>query len=199
MDSKEQEPYLTPAMYVSRLLLSTALLWATEAVARGRKPVSHIETCYEGESTSLHCYSGQDDTPQIVDVNDVAAVAKALRDYGREVQGGRFFTMTAENAPDCAEWDIYNHETVLALAKHIDSKKNSSVLFEDIARTIDGGSASDDDKKKAIIGCLSSGGSLGVLVNETNPSYHSHEYEKSGYTTEGIVIKIVSNVRKVDL
>ncbi|KAM4058052.1 hypothetical protein HRG_010993 [Hirsutella rhossiliensis] len=187
-------------MYISRLVLPAALLWATEAVARGPKPGAHIETCYEGESSSLHCYSGQDDTPQDVDINDITTVAKALRDYGREVEGGRLFTMTAENAPDCAEWDIFNHQTVLALAKHIDSKKNSSVLFEDIARTIDGGpSASDEDKKGAIVGCLSSGGSLGVLVNETDPAYHSHEYEKPGYTTEGIVIKIVSNVRKFDL
>lgn len=74
------------------------------------------------------------------------------------------------------------------------------MLYEDIARTIDGGpSASDADKEKAIVGCLSNSGSLGVRVNKTDPAYHSPEYKESGYTPNGILIKIVANLAKVDL
>lgn len=102
--------------------------------------------------------------------------------------------MTAEDAPDCAEWTVYARKSALALAKHIDSSKNSSVLFEDIASTIDGGEkATDEDKKKAIIGCLASGGSLGVQANLDNKAYSSEKYKAAIYSPEGIMIKVVSN------
>ncbi|KAJ6445405.1 polyketide synthase [Purpureocillium lavendulum] len=186
--------------FPGRLLAISPLLLATNTVALTSTSSVHIQTCYEGETSALHCYNGEGDTPQDVSVDNVAHVAQALRDYGREVEGGRFLTMTAENSPDCAEWNIFAYQTVLALAKHIDPDVNTSVLYEDIATTIDGGpSASEEEKAKALIGCSTSGGSLGVLVNETDPSYHTDKYEESGYTPEGIIIKIVSNVRKDDL
>ncbi|KAL3961401.1 hypothetical protein ACCO45_002924 [Purpureocillium lilacinum] len=138
--------------------------------------------------------------PQDVSVEDVAYVGAKLREWGRGADGGRFLTMPAENTPDCAEWSIFTYQSVLALAKHIDPNVHTSVLYEDIARTVDGGeSASDEDKAKAIIGCEKSGGSLGVLVNETDPAYHTEDYKRAGYTPQGIIIKIVSNVPKEEL
>lgn len=152
------------------------------------------------ETAALHCYSGQDDVPQDIDVADVRILGQYLRSYGRKTPGGRFLTMMAHEAPDCAEWTLYAWNTALALAKHIGSGNDSSVLYEDIATTIDGGlGASDGDKEEAIVGCLTAGGSLGVLVNETNPSYRSRDYINSGHTPDGILVKIVSNARKDDL
>ncbi|KJZ77539.1 hypothetical protein HIM_03263 [Hirsutella minnesotensis 3608] len=200
-------------MHFARLLpASLSLILAAGAVARSAEPGAHIEAC-EGEEQGLHCYNGKDDIPQNVLVEDVAAVAKALRDYGREIDGGRLLTMTIENAPGCAEWEIFRYRSVLALAKHVDPKANSSVLYEDIARTIDGGpstSANDDDVdvdkkkkkkkgKKGIISCSTSGGAQGVLVNKAASAYHTNEYKKLGFTPNGILIKIVSNIGKLDL
>ncbi|KAF4589406.1 hypothetical protein GQ602_003295 [Ophiocordyceps camponoti-floridani] len=174
--------------------LLTALLCATTSQA---KP-PHTSTCYEGEGSNLHCYNGKDDTPQGVNVADVAEAAQALRAYGREENPGRFLTMTAANAPDCAEWTIYELRSVLVLAKHVGSDKNSSVLFEDVARTIADEPGHGDDQKP-ILSCLAAGGSLGVRVNGSSPAYKSDEYKKSGFSPEGIIVKIVSNGRKVDL
>ncbi|PHH89765.1 hypothetical protein CDD83_5301 [Cordyceps sp. RAO-2017] len=182
--------------------LASVLALAAGAAASSAKPQAHVESCYKGETASLYCYNGKDDKPQNVDMGDVAKVAQALRDWGRGIEGGRFLTMTAKDAPDCAEWDIFTLNTVMALAKHVGTNKDSSVLYEDIARTIDGGAATqdeEDDKRKTIMSCLEAGGSLGVAVNKTDPAYHTKEYEKSGYTPDGIVIKIVANVKKVDL
>ncbi|UNI23899.1 hypothetical protein JDV02_009691 [Purpureocillium takamizusanense] len=183
-----------------RILAIGSFLFSATTLALASTPDAHIQTCYESETSALHCYNGEDDTPQDVSVEDVAVVAEKLREWGRGVKGGRFLTMPSENTPDCAEWTIFLYQSVHALAKHIDPNVSTSVLYEDIARTIDGGeSASDDDKAKALISCQTSGGSLGVLVNETDPAYHTEDYKNSGYTPKGIIIKIVSNVPKEEL
>lgn len=153
-----------------------------------------IQTCYDNETPDLHCYTGSDDTPQNVTIADVNYIAAYLRSYGRQVKEGRFFTQTTENAPDCAEWTLYARKSALAVAKHIDSSKSSSVLFEDIATTIDGGpSATEPQKQAAVVGCLAAGGSLGVKVNTANPAYHTDKYTKAGYSWDGILIKVVGN------
>ncbi|PHH64743.1 hypothetical protein CDD81_4005 [Ophiocordyceps australis] len=182
--------HLSKAFSVSALLLGTASAFKPSQV--------HATGCH-GETPSLYCYDGKGDTPQNVDTDDIAYVAKALRNYGRETEEGRFLTMTASNAPDCAEWTLYTYHTVLVLAKHVFTTVDSSVLFEDIARTIDGGQAISDDMHKGIIGCHNNGGARAVLVNETHPSYHSDEYRKSGYSPNGILIKIVANKAHFDL
>lgn len=179
-----------------KLSLATLAVSRVSAFDIGRVSAGapHIEICYENEKPELHCYNGDGDVPQNVTVDDVTYIGKYLRAYGRQTKEGRLFTMTAQGAPDCAEWTLYARKSALALAKHIDSSKNSSVLFEDIATTIDGGpSAADPDKQKAIIGCLGSGGSLGVLINGANPAYSSDTYKKAGYTPDGILVKIVAN------
>lgn len=84
---------------------------------------------------------------------------------------------------------------VLALAKHINPRINSSVLFEDIAYTIDGGGllASQGQVAGSLVTCGRGGGMVGVRVNETNPLYESDECKSLDAEPEGILIKIVRN------
>ncbi len=178
------------------LLVTAASLVTVSSLATG--PVSagppHGFACY-AESSELHCYNSGDDTPQNVTVADVAYIANYLRLYGRQVKDGRLFAMTAATAPDCAEWSLYARKSALALAKHVETDKNSAVLFEDIANTIDGGAkATDPQKAAAIIGCLSSGGSLGVQVDKKRAVYSSDAYKKAGYTPNGVLVKVVANL-----
>ncbi|KAJ3495555.1 hypothetical protein NLG97_g3308 [Lecanicillium saksenae] len=149
--------------------------------------------CYEGETPALHCYSGGDDTPQNVDVADIQYVATYLRRYGRKnPRKPAFYTLNAADTADCAEWSLYSRGTVLALIKHINPNVNSSVLYEDIATTIDGGEkATPAQQAASLIGCMTDGGSEGVLVNTTNPAYSTDEYKTAGYTPDGVLIKIV--------
>jgi hypothetical protein len=150
------------------------------------------QICYDGETTDLRCYTAPDNTPQNVTVADVAYVAAYLRAYGAQTKAGRLYTMTAADAPDCDEWTIYSHGSVMAIAKHLDSSLNSSVLFADIANTIDGGAkATAAQQAAALIGCGTDGGSLGVVYNASNPAYTASTYP-AGSTPAGILIKIVT-------
>ncbi|KAK7432070.1 hypothetical protein QQZ08_001360 [Neonectria magnoliae] len=168
-------------MYASRLVSLFVAFAATGAVSA---------ECH-GEKPTLHCYNGPDDNPQDLTVEDITYIGNYLRAYGLEVEGGRYFTMTAKHAPDCAEWVLFTHGSVIALAKHIDPKKDSSVLFEDIANTIDGGQQRDE-VGPALIQCLADGGSAGVIFNGSNSAYEGKEYRENGYTPEGILIKLVN-------
>ncbi|KAK1763698.1 hypothetical protein QBC33DRAFT_518393 [Phialemonium atrogriseum] len=172
-----------------------AILLVGRAAAASIQPSPRAaQTCYDTETAALLCYTAPDNTPQNVTVADVTYVAAYLRSYGQETWAGRLFTMAAADTPNCDEWTLYARNSVTALAKHIDNKVDSSVLFEDIANTIDGGpSATDAQKQAAIIGCLSNGGSLGVVFNATNPAYTSTTYTAEGYTPDGIMVKIVNS------
>ncbi|KAL7943682.1 hypothetical protein V8C42DRAFT_346607 [Trichoderma barbatum] len=100
--------------------------------------------------------------------------------------------MAAADAPDSAEWTVYSHGTVQVLAKHIDNTVDSSVLYADIATTIDGGvGATPAQQATALNGCGTDGGSLGVVYNASNPAYSASTY-LVGYIPEGILIKIVT-------
>ncbi|GKT58403.1 hypothetical protein ColTof4_12334 [Colletotrichum tofieldiae] len=152
-----------------------------------------IRVCYETETPSQLCYTAPDNVPQDVLVEDVKFIAAYLRSYGAQIRTGRLFNMAATDAPDCGEWLIYAHGTAQAFAKHIDNTVNSSVLFADIASTIDGGvNANSTQQAAALIGCDTDGGSLGVAVNTANPTYSGSTYP-AGYTTSGILIKIVAS------
>ncbi|KAI1197103.1 hypothetical protein F5X97DRAFT_334228 [Nemania serpens] len=177
------------------LLVPLVLLGTTRA-APGVLPVSPraAQRCYEGELTDLLCYNAPDSEPQSVDVDDVAHIASYLRSYGAQTKSGRLFTMPAAAAPDCGEWSVFAHGTALALAKHIDGSVDSSVLFADIATTIDGGvNATSQQRAAALISCGASGGSLGVQVNTADPAYAAATYP-AGYTPGGLLIKIVASV-----
>ncbi|KAK3304990.1 uncharacterized protein B0T15DRAFT_398125, partial [Chaetomium strumarium] len=120
-------------------------------------------------------------------------IASYLRSYGAQTRTGQLFNMATVHAPDCGEWSVYAHGTALALAKYIDNTVNSSVLFADIANTIDGGaSATADQQATSLIGCGTRRGSFGVQVNASAPAYKASTYP-AGYTPDGILIKIVAS------
>ncbi|KAL1893532.1 hypothetical protein Sste5346_006361 [Sporothrix stenoceras] len=146
------------------------------------------EICY-GESTSLFCYKKPNGTLKNVDVADVKYIGAYLRHYGRQNPNKpAFYTMLAPDTPDCAEWGLFTRGSAQALAKHIGENTNTSVLYEDIANTIEcGESPTDASRAAAIIGCLSDGGLLDVLTNASNPAYQTTDYTSSGYTSSGIL------------
>lgn len=172
-------------MFSSRLItLIAATLLAGRVAAQ----------CDSTEGPNLLCYTAPLNVPQNVSVADVQYVAEYLRDYGAETLAGRQFTMTAADAPDCAEWTLFSYGTVLATAKHLNTSLNSSVLYSDIANTIDGGAdATLIEEVNSIIGCDTTGGSSGVVYNATNPQYLTAAYLADDYTPAGILIKIVSS------
>jgi hypothetical protein len=150
-------------------------------------------TCYETETPAQLCYTAPDNTPQDVLLEDVLFIASYLRSYGAQIRTGRLFNMAAADAPDCGEWLVYSRGTAQAFAKHIDNTVNTSVLFADIANTIDGGpNANATQQAGALIGCGTDGGSQGVIVNTAHPTYSGSTYP-AGYVTDGIIIKIVAS------
>lgn len=176
-------------------LIPLALLGSTAVViAAPSSPLSPraAQICYDGETTDLRCYTAPDNTPQDVAVADVAYIASYLRAYGAQSKAGRLYTMAAADAPDCGEWTIYAHGTAQAIAKHVDNSVDTSVLFADLANTIDGGAGADATQQAAaLVGCGSDGGSLGVVYNASNPAYLASTYP-AGYTPAGILVKIVA-------
>jgi len=101
--------------------------------------------------------------------------------------------MKDSETADCGEFTLYPKGTVQIIAKHITMGVNSSVLYEDIANTIDGGAnATVAQQEEALLGCGSDGGSFGVVVNRTHPTYSSAAYTKLSAVTSGIIIKVVS-------
>ncbi|KAI0205631.1 hypothetical protein F4808DRAFT_409740 [Astrocystis sublimbata] len=179
---------------ISKLLTLASLAFSGVVVAAPSSQLpraAHI--CYETETPERLCYTAPDNIPQDVLVEDVQFIADYLRAYGAQIRTGRLFSMAASDAPDCGEWLVYAHGTAQAFAKHIDNTVDSSVLFADIATTIDGGANADETQQAAaLLGCGTDGGSLGVTVNATNPTYSGSTYP-AGYVTEGIIIKIVAS------
>ncbi|KAH7336689.1 hypothetical protein BKA65DRAFT_538750 [Rhexocercosporidium sp. MPI-PUGE-AT-0058] len=170
-------------MHFSRFLALTAAILA-----------SHVVGAQLCESPIMLCYNAPNSVPQDVTVEDIQFVASYLRAYGAETQAGRQYTMTADGAPNCAEWTLYSHGTVVALAQHINSTADSSVLYADIANTIDGGvNATAGQKAASLIGCGTTGGSVGVVYNASNAEYNTAAYLANRYTPTGILIKIVNS------
>lgn len=175
--------------------LSTAISLATYIVGASSLAIERsAQICYDTETAAQLCYTLPDNTPQDVLVADVTFAAEYLRAYGAELKTGRLFTMLTTDGDDCPEWSLYSHGSVLITAKHLNSAVNSSVLYADIATTIDGGSAATAAQQAAaLIGCGTDGGSEGVLVNTTNPAYNTSTYLAAGYTSQGILVKVVAS------
>ncbi len=176
-------------------LVPLALFGGAAITAPGSVPrsIKAARVCYASEKPSQLCYTAPNNVPQDVLVEDAKFIASYLRSYGAQTRAGRLFNMAAADAPDCGEWLLYAYGTAQAFAKHIDNKVDSSVLFADIATTIDGGAnANSTQQAAALVGCGTDGGSLGVLVNTTHPTYSGSTYPK-GYVTSGIIIKIVAS------
>ncbi|KAL6824639.1 hypothetical protein J3E69DRAFT_337167 [Trichoderma sp. SZMC 28015] len=173
-------------------IISLALVGTAIAAPKSLVSPRSAQICDDTETGDLLCYTAPDNTPQDVAVADVSYVAAYLRAYGAQTKAGRLYSMSAADAPDCAEWTVYSHGTVQVIAKHIDDTVDSSVLYADIANTIDGGTgATAAQQAAALIGCGTDGGSLGVVYNASNPAYSASTYP-TGYTPEGILIKIVT-------
>jgi hypothetical protein len=95
---------------------------------------------------------------------------------------------------DCAEWtvEVPDAGSVLLIAKHINPRMVSSVLFTDMANTLDGGvDASDEAKKNALIDCGTGGGMAGVKTDPSDPAYSTDAYKASKAKPEGIILKVV--------
>ncbi|KAG5990632.1 hypothetical protein E4U43_004229 [Claviceps pusilla] len=147
-----------------------------------------------GETTDRVCYGIDGGEPQRLDQKDIQYVADYLRFIGDSNEGApQFWNMPA--ASDCAEWTlpVPGAGSVLALAKHIDPTAKSSILYEDLARAIDGGrNASLAESKKSLLGsCGTNGGQTGVEANLLDPLYHTREYVESGAVPRGVLIKLV--------
>lgn len=169
-------------------LLKTALFISVGIVAA--TPLDTRATC--GEGPKRVCYGIDGGQSQNIDPEDVQYVADYLRYLGDENEGdAKFWNMP--KAVDCAEWTlpIENGGTVLALAKHINPRINSSILYEDLAAAIDGGLDSSDGGKNELLGCGKNGGMMGVKANTKNPLYSTDSYKKSGAKPDGILIKLV--------
>ncbi|KAK8080203.1 hypothetical protein PG997_008021 [Apiospora hydei] len=176
---------------VKRVPVASFIGGTIAAPAHSLPPAMHI--CYDTETPEKLCYTKPDNVLQDVLVNDVKFIAAYLHSYGAEVRTGRLFSMAATDAPDCGEWLLYARGTAQAFAKHIDNTVDSSVLFADIAATIDGGAGANATQQTAsLLGCGTDGGSLGVVVDIDNPTYKSSKYP-TGYVTSGILVKIVAS------
>ncbi|KAK8102062.1 hypothetical protein PG984_015208 [Apiospora sp. TS-2023a] len=170
-------------MFFSRIMTLGAAAVSFAALANA--------ACEDSEAPELFCYTDGDSVPQDVAIADVKYVASYLRSYGQQTKNGRQFVMLEADTPDCGEWSLYQRGSVLATAKHIVPDVNSSVLFTDIANTIDGGVGTK--KMQALVDCASAGGSFGVAFNASDPQYNTASYRASGYTPNGILVKIVSS------
>ncbi|RDA88241.1 hypothetical protein CP532_0351 [Ophiocordyceps camponoti-leonardi (nom. inval.)] len=173
-------------------MISQILLGALSAVSFvSASPVLQARgVC--GETSRLVCYN---EGPQGLDLEDVKYAARFLRKIARDGDSPRW-TMSTDNDLDCAEWtmNIPGSGSVLVLTKQINARIVSSVLYEDIANTIDGGEgASDADRGNSLLACGSNGGQLGVKVNRQNPAYQTAEFRERRLRSSGIIVKLVKN------
>ncbi len=146
-----------------------------------------------GETAAKVCFGPDGGTPQNITVDDAAYIASYLRYIGTSNPGkDAYWTMPPEIG--CSEWTIPipSGTSVLALAKHINPRVNSSVLYQDLATTIDGGeNASDEEKNKALLGCTTNGGMMGVIADPADPAYNTPDYKNSKAKPSGIIVKLV--------
>jgi hypothetical protein len=143
------------------------------------------------EPTRRICYSDPGATPQNLELREVNFTSQYLRNYEEEMiaQGGSpFWKMMLPDANNCAEWQVTTKGRTWVMAKLVGNEQ-AAVLFSDIAATIDGFMLADSSK--ALLGCNTAGGQMGVIVNETNPYYQSQGFK--GFTNKGIIIKLVKS------
>lgn len=147
----------------------------------------------DGETTKLFCYTSGNGVSQGVNTTDIAYIANYLRSVGRRSKAGELWTMKAADSQFCGEWVAYTRGGTQVAIKHIDDTIDSSVLYADIANTIDGGEkATAAQKAAAIISCGPDGGTMGVQVNATHPMYTSTTYTKAGLSPNGLLVKVTN-------
>lgn len=144
-----------------------------------------------GEGVQKVCYGVNGGSSQGLDLDDLQYVADYLRYIG-ESQPGALFTMPGGFV--CQEWgiEVPGAGTVLPLAKQTGPRVTSSVLYADIADTIDGGlDATASQRAASLVGCAANGGQVGIKTDTTNPYYNTPQYVASGAKPTGLVIKVV--------
>ncbi|CEJ81477.1 hypothetical protein VHEMI01599 [[Torrubiella] hemipterigena] len=137
------------------------------------------------------CYGKDGGVSQDLTLDDVQYVADHLR-YLAQTGQQLFFNMPKSDT--CGEWalPVPRSGSVLALAKHIAPRVNSTVLLEDLARAVDGGeNAKEEQRAKALIGCGKNGGQVAVTPSGKDARYESDWYKASGAEPRGIIIKLV--------
>ncbi|KAM0272160.1 hypothetical protein ACHAQH_008837 [Verticillium albo-atrum] len=174
--------------------LTTLLVAAASMVGASPAVNPFLQTrqsCVEGKDRV--CYGVSGGTSQNLDVEELEYLAAYLRFVGQSNSGlNAFYTMPTSSS--CQEWAIPLPEgaEILVLAKHVSPFVKSSVLYEDIASTIDGGEgATAAQRAKALIGCAKNGGQMGVAVNAKNAAYSSTEFKNSKAKADGIIVKLV--------
>jgi hypothetical protein len=171
-----------------------------------------ISAC--GEKADRVCFGKDGGEAQDVELEDIEYAAIALRSQSTLPNGTTAFwtskmctslerdlnyseLLTILQVPrdfDCAEWMLPapSGGTLIALAKHVNPRVASSVLFDDIANTIDGGEFATAAQKQAkLLGCARGGGMLGVKVNTSNPAHNTATYKDSKASHGRILINIV--------
>lgn len=169
-------------MYSNKFLLLLHLA-SVPTIAIASPNLSHRQNCDEGSKRV--CYGKDGGTSQALDPADVEYVASYLRFVGESNTGANArWTMPASGST-CQEWAISvpGAGTVLALAKHTTPFVATSVLYVDIAATIDAAGG--------LLECQQNGGQMPTIVNKTNPVYMSAEYKATKARPDGITIKLV--------
>jgi hypothetical protein len=159
-------------------------------------PILHARECLFPEPTRQICYSSPGATPQNLNPKEVDFIARYLRSYQAQMMkegGSPFWRMPVQDADGCAEWQVTAKGGTWVQAKLV-GDDNAAVTFSDIANTIDGGvNATTEVKAKSLANCGTAGGQMGVIINATDPLYKTDEFVKGGFTTKGIIIKLIHN------
>ncbi len=146
-----------------------------------------------GEGMQHICYGAPDSQAQGIDPDDLLYLVDSIRhDASKDPSTPAFFNMPPNSKHQCEEWTIATEGTVLVLAKHTSAQLNTTVLYQDIANTLDGGpNATAEQKKASILGCGKNGGQVGLVYDKNNAAYNSEAYKAWKATPSGLVIKVV--------
>ncbi|KAH8898659.1 hypothetical protein GQ53DRAFT_816894 [Thozetella sp. PMI_491] len=146
-----------------------------------------------GEGTQHICYGAPDGQAQNIDPDDLDYLVANIRHVAsKDPSKPAFFNMPPNSNRQCEEWTIASEGTVLVLAKHTSAQLNTTVLYQDIANTLDGGEkATAEQKQNSILGCGKNGGQLGLVYDKNNTVYNTDTYKTWKATPSGLVIKVV--------
>lgn len=171
-------------------LLQAALLAAL--------PLVSAQVCDEGNK--LACYGKPSGQSQNINLEDLEYAAWEFRRLSED--GPAFWTMPANiTKRGCDEWMMFEVGTALALAKHTNNRITSSVSFDDIADTIDGGpEATPEQREKAIMGCGEMGSAFGSAEGGqsglSDGEIQGNRWHSKGYSDQDCESAGISLVRR---
>lgn len=153
-----------------------------------------LQTCSCGETSILVCYGGSSGgTSQNLDIADIEYTGTYIRHLADTADD---LLWTTPYETDFCEWSlpIYDAYTVLALVKYISPRSNSSITYDDIARTIHGQERDGSTKSRGtslLDACSTGGRRLGVVLDTTNEAFSLDSYVASKATPSGLIVKFV--------